>query len=124
MGANIQPDDSPRWGRATTIAAPGAPATGSLKRTANNDDSDAVLANCFEEDEPLIAPTTSIQYTEPARPIRALPSRGMRPTVSMPPLHDISPAFNAAQNCPDAEMSEDAFQTVDFSAFTSRTDGF
>lgn len=111
------PDDSARWGRSTTIAAPGAPGVaGSLKRMADNDDSDAVLASCFESDDAWDAPPAPVASD---RPLRALPARGLRPTASVPPLHDISPEFHAAQNRP-----EDAFRMVDFSAFASRTDGF
>ncbi|WFD36749.1 hypothetical protein MCUN1_003636 [Malassezia cuniculi] len=119
-------EETPRWGRATTIATSGAQdvSSASLKRTADNDDSDAILANCFEDDDAWGGPTVPMQTISNERPVRSLPARGLRPTMSMPPLHDISPAFDAAQNCPDTEMQDDAFRMVDFSAFASRTDGF
>lgn len=108
-----------------------------LKRGIGEEDTDAILANCFDEDEGSWAPMQSSerenQPLDEERVLRPLPSRGsFRPTKSMPPLREL-PADVAPQNIPgfpvgpgrdDAMATDEPFHLVDFSAYATRTDGF
>ena len=103
----------------------------SLKRGTSEDDSDAVLAEAFGDDDgcemdvPHASESMSCDDDDEAhppsdRPMRPLPARqGLRATQSMPPS---APAWRdlAAESHRDA----DAFRLIDFSAFAAHADHF
>lgn len=116
----------------------------SLKRGADDGDSDAILANAFEEDEFTdngggFGDALAMQNREnqpsagnSERVVRPLPARGgFRPTISMPPLREIT-AYDSAQNVHSSasdvgepmDTQVEPFRTVDFTAYAASTDGF
>lgn len=106
-----------------------------LKRTADANDSDAVLAGCFGEDETPSEPhaaagdaitNMSDRENDPtSRPMRSLPARsGMRPTMSMPPLHEAPYASDICMSDAQESLQADPYRLVDFSAFAAHSEGF
>lgn len=136
---------SHQWGRTASVphgalrgmappmptgAADEAPSPFSLKRGTAEDDSDAVLADAFGDDDgcemdalPVSEPMScdaDVAHARSERPMRPLPARqGLRVTQSMPPS---APAWRdlAAESHRDA----DAFRLIDFSAFATHADHF
>lgn len=114
-----------------SASATDARSSPSLKRGTSEDDSDAVLADAFGDDDgcemdvPPASEHMSCDDDDEAhppsdRPMRPLPARqGLRATQSMPPS---APAWRdlAAESQRDA----DAFRLIDFSAFATHADHF
>lgn len=151
------------WGRTATMpsgvlrgTAPasdfGPTAQASLKRGMGEEDSDAILANVFDEDNGRPAPfagtwapdDTSFEE-DPViakgshdRTVRPLPTRGgFRPTQSMPPLRelpqdfvsgpDLSHTFVTTETEAPADtmlVEQEPFRAVDFATYAMRSDGF
>lgn len=99
-----------------------------LKRGMAEEDSDAILAGAFEDDDGDNAPPM-LDDAWATRPVRPLPARqGLRPTMSMPPMHSLD-HMQVAMPGPTVEMEEategaEPFRRIDFSSFASQTDGF
>ena len=101
----------------------------SLKRGMSEDDTDAVLAEAFGDDDgemdDSMPPTLSSSND---RPMRSLPRQGLRPTQSMPPkwqgipVPDSNTLMDMSEN--ESDTASEPFRQVDFSAYASYTDGF
>lgn len=104
----------------------------SLKRGMSEDDTDAVLAEAFGDDDGHIEdmmPPPSSPGNE--RPMRPLPRQGLRPTQSMPPTwhgipHGPGPGCETQMDTSEADSdpASEPFRQVDFSSYASYTDGF
>lgn len=138
-----------RWSSDTDTTFGSLNVNASLKRGMAEDDSDAILANCFDEDEGSqwgtpFTQSNSDSENEPLdapmnveRAVRPLPARsGFRPTKSMPPLRELPLDNDSGQSTPythhrsgsdsDEAMApaEEPFRHVDFTSYASRTDNF
>ena len=113
-----------------TGAADEGPSPFSLKRGTAEDDSDAVLADAFGDDDgcemdalPVSEPMScdvDVAHAPSERPMRPLPARqGLRATQSMPPS---APAWRDLDA--ESHRDADAFRLIDFSAFATHADRF
>lgn len=107
-----------------------------LKRGLADDDTDAILANAFDDEEEFGFPSQSSDCEnrplETERVMRPLPARGpFQATKSMPPLRELPSGLgdenmvSAGYSSDDAmNMTDEPYRHVDFSAYTMRTDNF
>lgn len=111
----------------------------SLKRGMGEEDSDAILAGAFEDDDgsfgaswdaPMHSGEGARVLDAPTlpenRPMRPLPSRGpLRPTLSLPVVTQPFPQMESQQDMDMAEEDgSEEFHRIDFSAYAANPDGF